>query len=85
MQMMCMINYILNDEKTGLEDIILYEPDNVKFKEQMTNERSGAMQEFAESGENVHNTLEPEKTVMSFISQGQTEKKLPIITSNGAV
>ena len=49
MQMMCMINYILNDEKTGLEDIILYEPDNVKFKEQMTNERSGAMQEFAES------------------------------------
>ena len=74
MQMMCMINYILNDEKTGLEDVILYEPDNVKFKEQMTNERSAAMQEFAESGENVHNTLELEKTIMSFISQGQTEK-----------
>lgn len=74
MQMMCMINYILNNEKTGLEDVILYEPDNVKFKELTANERSTAMPEFAEGGENVHNTLELEKTIMSFISQGQTEK-----------
>lgn len=74
MQMMCMINYILNGEKTNLEDIILYEPDDAKFKELIANEQSAATPEFTEDNENVHNTLELENTIMSFVSQGQTEK-----------
>lgn len=74
MQMMCMINYILNGEKTNLEDIILYEPDDAKFKELIANEQSAATPKFTEDNENVHNTLELENTIMSFVSQGQTEK-----------
>lgn len=74
MQMMCMINYILNNEKTNVEDIILYEPDDVKFKELMVNEEYSSTPQFAEEGENVHNTLELENTIMSFVSQGQTER-----------
>ena len=74
MQMMCMINYILNNEKTNVEDIILYEPDDVKFKKLMVNEEYSSTPQFAEEGENVHNTLELENTIMSFVSQGQTER-----------
>lgn len=74
MQMMCMINYILNNEKTNVEDIILYEPDDVKFKELMVNEEYSSTPQFAEEGEHVHNTLELENTIMSFVSQGQTER-----------
>ena len=74
MQMMCMINYILNNEKTNVEDIILYEQDDVKFKKLMVNEEYPSTPQFAEEGENVHNTLELENTIMSFVSQGQTER-----------
>ena len=74
MQMMCMINYILNDKKKNLEDIILYEPDNTKIKELFEGQKKISEQQFAESKPNVHNTIALEDTVMTFVSQGQTEE-----------
>ena len=76
MQMMCMINYILNDEKTNLEDIILFEPGSNEAKELFPQdylpEKNIAQQ--TEYIENVHNTLALEETIMDFVSQGKTQQ-----------
>lgn len=76
MQMMCMINYILNDEKTNLEDIILFEPGSNEAKELFPQdylpEKNIAQQ--TENIENVHNTLALEETIMDFVSQGKTQQ-----------
>lgn len=76
MQMMCMINYILNDEKTNLEDIILFEPGSNEAKELFPQDYlpENNIAQQTENIENVHNTLALEETIMDFVSQGKTQQ-----------
>lgn len=87
MQMLCTINYILNDEKLGLEDIAIYDS-----RQNHLNEFLG--QQLAEHGFNhpqadqqqaVHNTLELEETVMDIVRKGDTVALREWVSSAPAV
>ncbi len=74
LQILCTINYILNDEKLGLEDIALYDSQQSSFNDQV--EHQLAEQSFAhlpsDQAHAVHNTLELEDTLMAFVRKGDT-------------
>lgn len=72
MQMMCMINYILNDEKKNLEDVILFEPGSTEARALMP--AYDAVPQDEPRPEHEHNTLAIEETIMNFISQGKTQE-----------
>lgn len=74
MQMLCTINYILNDEKLSLEDIAIYDSQQSTMNELL--ERQLAEQVFShpqpDQQQAVHNTMELEETVMSIVRKGDT-------------
>ena len=74
---LCAMNYIVNGEKLGLSDIIIFDDEQKILK-------NAAEQESAERGfdadiaeafgrENVHNTLGLEQTIIDFVRRGDRE------------
>ena len=68
MEMLCTVNYVLNNEKLSLYDIAIYEQDNLP---------DSAIQHPADRSDttlqqNVHNTYELEQTLMHIIRKGDT-------------
>ena len=76
LQMLCIINYILNDgEKISLEDIVIYdfEQEGIKNKfETQEAERTLQIAEDAEQFTDVHNTLNIEESLLYIVRKGDT-------------
>ena len=69
LQMLCTVNYILNDEKLELKDITIYEADQTYWKELAAAQQSAPP---PEADAVPHNTYELEQTIMNMISRGDT-------------
>jgi AraC-like DNA-binding protein len=70
MQMMCTINYILNDEKLSLTDITIYESQQQALKRRRA--RSDTETDST-AGQPQHSPLHVEETLRSIIRTGDTE------------
>ena len=75
LQILCVVNYIVNNEKLTINDIAIHEKEHEKLT--MTAESERAIFQFdrdintAELSE-LHNTLALEQTILNFIRQGDT-------------
>ena len=75
LQILCVVNYIVNNEKLTINDIAIHEKEQEKLT--MTAESERAIFQFdrdintAELRE-LHNTLALEQTILNFIRQGDT-------------
>lgn len=76
MQILCTINYVLNDEKLSLEDIMIYDNHQQYLKELLEKDR--ANQNFnsnlskSQSSQEIHNTLALEQTLTNIVRKGDT-------------
>ena len=76
MQMLCTVNYILNDEKLELRDITIYEEEQADLKRLLEQQRvnrvlSRAMTDFRPE-QTAHNTYEVEQAVMDIVRRGDS-------------
>lgn len=76
-QILCTMNYVMNDEKLTLEDITIYDTEQQDLKEKIESER--ANQKFYNSDtdeiqmqQEVHNTLALEQTLVNIVRKGDT-------------
>lgn len=76
MQMLCTINYILNDEKLELRDIAIYEEEQADLKRLLEQQRvnsalSRTTTDFRPE-QTAHNTYEVEQAVMDIVRRGDS-------------
>ncbi len=69
LQMLCTVNYILNDEKLELKDIAIYDAEQSSLKESMQRQKA---EPHPEADAVPHNTYELEQTILNMISHGDT-------------
>ncbi len=81
MEMLCTVNYVLNDEKLSLYDIAIYEQDNLK---NLAAERPEHISDPIPQ-QNVHNTFALEETLMHIVRKGDTAALQEWIASAPAV
>lgn len=89
MQMLCTVNYILNDEKLELRDIAIYEEEQADLKQLLEQQRvnralSRAMTDF-QPEQTAHNTYEVEQAVMDLVRRGDSAALQSWISSAPAV
>lgn len=75
LQILCTVNYIMNDEKLGLEDIIIYDAEQQNLKTRFEEERAQLSFDSdlrATQGQSLHNTLALEQTIVNFVRRGDT-------------
>ncbi|MBD5393126.1 MAG: helix-turn-helix domain-containing protein [Lachnospiraceae bacterium] len=76
MQMLCVVNYILNDEKLELKDIAIYDAQQQNIRKELaaqSMERQPASEaNGVYSQQEVHNTLAVEQTIENIIRKGDT-------------
>ena len=72
MQMLCTMNYVLNDEKLSLQDITIYDAEQEVLKNFVTQQSAPAYTPESGHQPNVHNTFELEQNVMSIVRKGDT-------------
>lgn len=75
LQILCAINYMINGEKLGLRDIIIYDSEQQQLKAKLEAERSE--QDFSNNPSRKedaypHNTLAMEQTILNFVRLGDT-------------
>ena len=75
LQILCAINYMINGEKLGLRDIIIYDSEQQQLKARLEAERSE--QDFSNDPSlkvdaYPHNTLAMEQTILNFVRLGDT-------------
>lgn len=76
LQILCTMNYVMNEEKLGLGDIIIYDAEQQDLKAKLEEER--AKYNFdsdlaaIRDQQNVHNTLALEQTIVNFVRRGDT-------------
>lgn len=72
LQILCVINYILNDEKLKLEDITIY--DAVQYDLIKKIQQDQAEKRFTQQpqSQEIHNTLALEQTLMDIVRKGDT-------------
>lgn len=76
LQILCTMNYVMNGEKLGLGDIIIYDAEQQDLKAKLEEER--AKYNFdsdlatIRDQQNVHNTLALEQTIVNFVRRGDT-------------
>ena len=87
LQILCTINYILNDEKLGLEDIALYDSQHSVFSDQVNHQLAEQNFSYVPSDPSaiVHNTMELEDTLMAFVRKGDTASLQQWVASAPAV
>lgn len=76
MQILCTMNYILNDEKLELEDISIYEPEQKELKELLERQRSVHAFSFTPAEENQkyeHNTYPQEQLFLQLVRRGDSD------------
>ena len=70
LQILCTINYILNKEKLSLEDVSIYDFDQMEIESVLANESVSADPDAERAQSAVHNTFTLEQTLMQMISKG---------------
>ena len=74
-QILCTINYILNEEKLSLEDIQIYDIEQQDLKKKSEIERANNNFNYDIEGQStqvIHNTLALEQTLANIVSKGDT-------------
>lgn len=76
LQVLCAMNYVMNEEKLGLGDILIYDAEQKSLKQTLEKERVGD-NFYAENArhmqnEQIHNTLALEQTLVNFVRRGDT-------------
>ena len=73
LQILCAMNYVMNGEKLGLEDLRIYETEQEELRDESEELRAEQQfeEEFVEEGQ-LHNTLASEQTIMNFVRKGDT-------------
>lgn len=86
LQILCTINYILNDEKLGLEDIAIYDGEQQTLSELLELQHTQHFFSLPQTEqETVHNTLELEESVMDLVRRGDSVSLREWISSAPAV
>lgn len=76
MQMLCAMNYVINEEKLTLEDITIYDTEQQDLKEKLETDRarhsfhSGSAD--IQTQQTVHNTLSLEQTLINIVRKGDS-------------
>lgn len=76
MQMLCVVNYILNNEKKNLMDISIIESKQESLKKETEEKKiESSYDSFISSSEQngLHNTFDLEGTIMKFVQNGNVE------------
>ncbi|MGN0506935.1 MAG: helix-turn-helix domain-containing protein [Lachnospiraceae bacterium] len=89
MQMLCTINYILNEEKLELKDIAIYEAEQDSLKKLLEQQRNARLFSAAdmdtELPSELHNTYEVEQKMLRMVRKGDTAALREWIASAPAV
>lgn len=76
LQILCTMNYVMNEEKLGLGDIIIYDAEQQDLKAKLEEERAkynfDSDPATIRDQQNVHNTLALEQTIVNFVRRGDT-------------
>ena len=76
LQILCTMNYLMNGEKLGLGDIIIYDAEQQDLKAKLEEERAkynfDSDPAAIRDRQNVHNTLALEQTIVNFVRRGDT-------------
>lgn len=76
LQILCTMNYVMNEEKLGLGDIIIYDAEQQDLKAKLEEERAkynfDSDPAAIRDQQNVHNTLALEQTIVNFVRRGDT-------------
>lgn len=76
LQILCAINYVLNDEKLGLGDVIIYDSEQQNLKLKLETEHANHIfdseAEPIRGHQGLHNTLALEQTIVNFVRRGDT-------------
>lgn len=87
MQMLCTVNYILNDEKLELADIAIYESEQENLSMLLQKRRDSVS--FESPGENIrpheHNTYTQEQQMLRLVRKGDTAALREWIASAPAI
>ena len=89
MQMLCTINYILNEEKLELKDIAIYETEQTQLKNLLEQQLANQVfqQDSADNDSQLvtHNTYELEQTMLRMVRKGDSTALKKWISSAPAV
>lgn len=89
LQILCTMNYVMNEEKLGLGDIIIYDAEQQDLKAKLEEERAkynfDSDPAAIRDQQNVHNTLALEQTIVNFVRRGDTTALKKWITDAPAV
>lgn len=89
MQMLCTINYILNDEKKELKDITIYESEQNNLKKLLEQQRSARVFTHnppdGDAQIHEHNTYTQEQQVLRMVRKGDTPSLRQWIASAPAI
>ena len=76
LQILCTMNYVMNGEKLGLGDIIIYDAEQQDLKAKLEEERAkynfDSDPATIRDQQNVHNTLALKQTIVNFVRRGDT-------------
>lgn len=75
LQVMIAMNFVLNKERLGLEDVVIYDEDQERMRKAMAREQlDKTIKQFDASEETVqHNTLATEQTIMNMVRKGDVQ------------
>lgn len=71
MQILCTINYILNDEKLTLEDIIIYDSEQKKYEKEIN--KIEIKNNLNTNVTNIHNTIDLENMMLNYVRNGDID------------
>lgn len=76
MQMLCVVNYVLNGEKLGLEDISIYDTEQQDLRRALAAQPRNRQADVEADGiriqQEVHNSLDVEQALANIIRKGDT-------------
>lgn len=87
MQILCTMNYVLNDEKLELADITIYEPEQNQLKEPLERQRSDRIFSYIQVPQDLyeHNTYTQEQQLLRYVRKGDTSALREWIASAPAI
>lgn len=74
LMILCSVNYSLNGEKLGLEDLRIYDNEQEELRRHTEWQRAEQQfdAELSDEPQEIHNTLAAEQTILNFVRRGDT-------------
>ncbi len=75
LQILCAVNYLLNGEKLGLENVLIFDSEQERLRALLQRQHSAQMEEGnldADIWEDTHNTYAVEQKVLGMVNRGDT-------------